>query len=552
MTAEDLAVYLRLAPEFGGTRFGPFEGLEVRLGADPERCHIVLSAALGVVAEHAKLIRQGPQNLILAPADRTATLFLWKQGARRPEQLNTPTAIRPGEAFSLVTPDGPRFIVELDELPEELIQQREAAGKPVGTGRRRLTKEAMAKELKRQAWTTILTNGVAQMAQRAVTFVKSGAIYQPRNIIMMVMLASGWIFGTTASCGRVRMKKDMATTQQRYEACESERSYLDRKQYIAEYGPADLADLVTRSKKLGQALEKDAALRELVWKKARSLATNRKAFEWLLEGRDKRARDFIDWRERVLASEKLDQDTKILAVWLAARPGLQASEFERAQDSEGTDSCIRGPLRMTWRQALHLGLDQQPDAYSPGTSAKIDLAEQRQALLQERVDLVGVPLPESFTSNFQSAGAGTSTGNCVFIEGEDGRTEPAKLLRAVEGQLGPDGPGVPSDLSEFVSVARIAKWWAADIPTVDYRDDAIGFTFDPNTGPGTTLDSLESRGAWVKERTAETIALAMVVPCLARLELPKEEQKALFGDAEDALPLETPCLILNWKLQNDG
>ena len=42
MLEEELATYLRLTPEFGGTRFGPFEELEIRLGSDADRCHIVL------------------------------------------------------------------------------------------------------------------------------------------------------------------------------------------------------------------------------------------------------------------------------------------------------------------------------------------------------------------------------------------------------------------------------------------------------------------------------------------------------------------------------
>ncbi|MFT4978994.1 MAG: hypothetical protein ACI8S6_004904, partial [Myxococcota bacterium] len=44
---EHLVTYLSLTPEFGGTRFGPFEGLGVRLGADANRCHIVLPESLG-------------------------------------------------------------------------------------------------------------------------------------------------------------------------------------------------------------------------------------------------------------------------------------------------------------------------------------------------------------------------------------------------------------------------------------------------------------------------------------------------------------------------
>ena len=33
MPAQDLVLYLTLSPEFGGTRFGPFEGIEARLGS---------------------------------------------------------------------------------------------------------------------------------------------------------------------------------------------------------------------------------------------------------------------------------------------------------------------------------------------------------------------------------------------------------------------------------------------------------------------------------------------------------------------------------------
>ena len=128
----DLAIYLRLTPEFGGTRFGPFEQLETRLGSDDERCHIVLPESLGVLPVHAQVLRQGDNNTIVAPADRAATLFLWRQGERRPNQITSPTALRSGDGFSLVTADGPRFIMEIDVLPPE-IQEERARAKTSGT-----------------------------------------------------------------------------------------------------------------------------------------------------------------------------------------------------------------------------------------------------------------------------------------------------------------------------------------------------------------------------------------------------------------------------------
>ena len=91
MIDEERATYLRLAPEFGGTRFGPYEGQEVRLGSDPDRCHIVLQSELGVQAEHVKLFRESEENLILAPSDRTAAVFLFRANGSRPNQVSTPT-----------------------------------------------------------------------------------------------------------------------------------------------------------------------------------------------------------------------------------------------------------------------------------------------------------------------------------------------------------------------------------------------------------------------------------------------------------------------------
>ena len=38
--------FLQLAPEFGGTKFGPFDQGEVRLGSDPSNSDITLPATL--------------------------------------------------------------------------------------------------------------------------------------------------------------------------------------------------------------------------------------------------------------------------------------------------------------------------------------------------------------------------------------------------------------------------------------------------------------------------------------------------------------------------
>ena len=50
--------FLQLSPEFGGTRFGPFEVVEIRLGSDPDQNDITLPETLGVAEQHVKVLRQ--------------------------------------------------------------------------------------------------------------------------------------------------------------------------------------------------------------------------------------------------------------------------------------------------------------------------------------------------------------------------------------------------------------------------------------------------------------------------------------------------------------
>ena len=263
----------RLSPEFGGTRFGPYEGLEVRL-ARPDRCHIALRADMGIHPEHAKLFRESDRNLILAPSDRTASVFLFRGNGDRPIQLTTPTAVRPGDAFTLGTVGGPRFIIELDLLPEEIREER-AAKRNKSSSRSRLSKESMGREAKRQAFSYILVMGPAQMAQRAITFIKSGAAFQPRYIFLGVAMFGGWILGGVSMCNSRGLKSDLQVTNQRYENCEQELSFAENLGgNSAEYSFDQLAANIVGSTLLGEALEQDAALRNLVKKKAKTVFAN--------------------------------------------------------------------------------------------------------------------------------------------------------------------------------------------------------------------------------------------------------------------------------------
>jgi hypothetical protein len=552
---EELATYLRLAPEFGGTRFGPFETIEVRLGSDPETCHIVLQADLGVAEDHVKLLRQGPKNLILAPASRTAAVFLWKRGATRSSQLSTPTAVSPGDAFSLVTAEGPRFIIELDELPEEIRAQRQGKKGGPKTGRDRLNKDAFAKEGKRQIFTRILVLGPAQLAQRALLFVKSGAIFQPRNIIIIGMVASGWVFGGATSCKGKKLKSDLVVTNQRLESCEETSGFVN--DMGSDSDDANIPELMSRvmkSPKLGSTLMDDDILRAEVERRAKSLfrevIKSPKTYQWVMKGKVKKARDFGRWRERVMGMDKIDLETRKLLVWLGMETrGRVSKEFKKTMDSEGEQVCARGNLRMTYRQALSLGMSVQADGFIGRNPDKYKGNKQaREELLDATIMAAGgegLPEDTDFESDVSPVQQGVSA--CVHLRGEDDRLLLKDLAPMVRRNFGDSAKGVPAGFEANSSVARIAKFYAADIMQVDYRQPEAGIDFS-DSQVSTVLDAWDARGQWVMKRTAETIAKAVVMPCIASLSGDTKAAEATFGTE---LPQPVPCLVLDWKLRNE-
>ena len=548
-TDDELVPYLDLAPEFGGTRFGPFEQLEVRLGSNGERCHIVLPESLGVLGEHVRLIRQGPKNLILAPAERTATVFLYKQDSRRPTQLNTPTAVRPGDAFALVTPDGPKFIIRLDVLPPEVQQQREAAKRKAGTGRGRLNASSMANEGKRQIWTRILVFGPMQILQRAVTFVRSGAIYQPRNVFMGMILLGGWLLGGFAACSNRSKSRALATTVTKYEDCQSDRDLAMRLGDDVEGAKIEeLSAKITGSLTLGSALEQDQKLRAKFKERAKVVLDRRGDFSWLVKPQDRQAQVFATWRERMADTSEFDRDTATMLTFIAANPKLGRGDWDMRVDSESTDVCARGPARLTFRQAMHLGISAQPDAYYRGQQASMDAPADREALLKQTVEMAGYTLPEgTFESVLDPIRAGEDM--CITIAGDDDRERERRIIKQLTEHLGPDAKFVPPTDTTFASVARVAKFWAADLLVGDYEDAKEPQpVFKSDTTVSATLDGIEGRGDWVLTRTADTIARAVVLPCVAVLQGDRAEVEKILG--ED-LPSPVTCLVLDWKMRNE-
>lgn len=541
MAQQDLVLYLTLSPDFGGTRFGPFEGIEARLGSDRDRCHITLPEGLGVAKEHCKVIRQGGANMILAPSERTAAVYLWKGDARRPVQVQTPTAVRPGDSFSLVTPEGPRFVIELDELPPELKAKRSPANK---RGPRGLTAGGLLDAGKTIGLARIWTMGPFAMLARAAMFVRSGQIWQPRIIILGAIMAFGYLGSGASMCTALSFRSRASTAVKERDTCKENLAYAENMGGNVENFAFDqLASTITGVNAIGVAMKKDPEFLDQVKSEAKKIAANPDWYGWLYE-ESARVDEFAKWRERVEKSEDLDPDTKRLVPYMAVSKNRLKGPWDKLLDSKESESCGRGPLRLTYRQGRNLGLVTLLDAFVGGDATQIAQDEaQRKQLLGRTAEAAGELAPESMASVAEILRQGQST--CVHVEGDDDREDASKVMKMLNEQLGRGAKFVPDAESGFGPVARIAKVFAADIPGSKYVDER-GIDFAKGTPNGAVADS--PGGKWVMERTAEVVARSLVLPCDGVLNGDKNKLEAVFG----ALPGAVPCLVLNYRLTHDG
>lgn len=550
MERDDLALYLVLSPEFGGARFGPLEDLEVRLGSDGNRCRIVVAESLGVLREHCKLIRQGGGSFLLAPAERTAAVFLWKGDARRASQVTAPTAVRPGDSFAMVSPDGPRFTIEIAPLPPEVLAKRRP---PPSRGPRGLSAKKFADEGWRMVLARLWTIGPVALANRAWYMVQSGAIWQPRILIAAGMALFAMV-GMAGSCGTAfKFRRDKVKATAQLAQCKENLAYADQ---LADRSAEnlkfhELVGTITGDLPLGQALAADNDLRPAVRQAAATIADavadgGSDEWRWLIED-SQGASDFTSLRERLLEVKSLDAGTANLLPYTAFGPRMRLGDWSRVTTSTGEDGCGRGPFALTYRQGRSLGLDAlQLDAYVAAGEGTLrnDESQRTQAILATALSARESPPAPLPPTEIATLAAGVE--NCVYAAGEDGRASASKVLAALGDHLGKDASALPGMDEPAASVSRIAKLFAADVPGNNYAAGASLFKF------GRTLSqSLRERAGaeWVLKRTATTIARATVLPCFARLE---GENPAKLEAVLGRLPPPVPCLVLMWDLRDSS
>lgn len=171
------ATYLLLAPEFGGTRFGPFDGGPIAFGSDAAQCAIVLPAQMGIHPVHAWLTPLNPHTWVLQPAVGGAGLFAIKGAMGAPLPVSSSAQLGAGDSLVLGNPQGPRFTIEA-ATGSSVVAARSGMG-----GRRPPTAAQMGQEVRRQASTYAMSRGPLGPLLQFFYRVRTGTFLQPRYIV---------------------------------------------------------------------------------------------------------------------------------------------------------------------------------------------------------------------------------------------------------------------------------------------------------------------------------------------------------------------------------
>ncbi len=533
--AHQAQLYLQLSEEFGGTKFGPFAGAEVRLGSDPARNDIVLPETLGVLPEHVKIIKQSQDSYVVAPTERTAAVFIYRSDGRPPKQITTPIALGANDGFSLVTQEGPRFII-ICEMPKP--KEKDDAKDSFNRARKGLSAGAFFEEIKRQGLAKVMTTQGGYLFRTAKTFIVSGAIFSPRNLIMMMMVGTGWLAAGAAGCATCaisgQMSKQSATldeVQGDLEVCEGGKGGEDPT-------VPDLTQQILKDREWGETLVDDDKLRKAYVEELKGAFSREKKYRWVWN-KSKSA----DFRGTVNGLRKFPPEVTRVLAYAAAHQGYNADQTEFSlikANSDGKEVCARGPMAVTYNMARNLKLDYYvADALIESHIASGNDKEAKENALKATVggDTSELVLEGEIVDQPVIQGQL----NCLFLDGEDNRNSAKAMSTALLKQVGPRGKRLPGVNENYWVAARIMKFYASD-----WRYGYTDIDFSSSTPSDSLGDASGSQKDWVINQTASAMARAVAIPCMARLDKTVSEPPDYMADA---WPTLVQCGVLRLLIE---
>lgn len=504
--------YLQLSPEFGGTRFGPFRGVEIRLGSDPEVNDISLPADLGVAPQHLKVLQQGENTFIVAPIDRTATVYIWRKNSNKPKQIVTPMAVTPGDSFSLVVPEGARFTIETGTLR----QNKERTGDSMADKamKRMPTSRGIFDEIKRRGFAAVFTTRLGNAFMNVWRFVATGQIFSPVYIVAGLMMVSGWFMAGGVGCGAFSLNSSKNDFADKWRTCEDQRMGLNENDGGVQTVPT-LTRSILQDDQWKPTLRDDRTLNT----KYATVLVNRfgrkDGYRWAYRNKSNK---FASFNRGI---KQLPPALTATLAYIAAKPSTVGyREWTVVEDSEGKEVCARGPLKLTYRQAVRLGLEnvQLDRLVTRSVALSQDMAEKREELLKT-AEFEGIDeLPNLDGTTFADGGAEVQGGReCLHLEGPDDREDMAALTRAIRTQLGATASGLPGEGAPYWIGHRLAKLAAMDFA---YQYDGLKFNAN-NQGPIANLEAQDVTGKRVEfaaDFVAGVMADAVAAKCMAVLD----------------------------------
>jgi hypothetical protein len=518
--------FLQLAPEFGGTKFGPFDQVEIRLGSDPGNSDITLPEALGVAPQHLKLLKQQDDSYILAPVERTAAVYHFRAGSPRPKQVLAPTAIASGDGFALVTPEGPRFAVLVEKNAAQIaksVAESQGPKFPLNFNPNNRWTRGLWNEVKRRGFAAVFTTRLGNLFMRMSMMVRSGAIFSPVYVVSGILLMSGWLFTGGSSCSLYRMSKQRNQVQAKLQTCQDQLGVsASGEGDDGDPTVQDLTKVVLEDPEWKGTMDADADLYAAYTKALREVFSTPEKYKWVYT---KKASPYTAFKGALTATGMPDALVRSLA-FAAAGPQSERP-FAIVQDSEGAEVCGRGPLGLTYRQAYQLGMTLQPDGLADRSLAESqDLAAMR-SLLDATTKSAGATV--TYRDDLvQTTGAELQGGMaCVYVDGEDDRTDPNKIARALQQNLGASvTKKLPSEGSAFWISSRLVMLYAFDMKAHALEEVAFDATKSPSMQLS-TRNVKKERISFAIESAGRVMARAAAVPCIARFD---REKKNAFPD----------------------
>lgn len=524
--------FLQLSAEFGGTKFGPFPGPEIRLGSDAAASDITLPEALGVFPQHVKILIQSDGSFIVAPTERTAAVHVFR-GSGRPKHIATATALSSGDSFALVTAEGPRFVI----LSEQPKQDKSGPKRPKKKNMAP-TKEGMWAEVKRIGFTQVFRSRAGNFFMTFWTRLKSGALFTPRVIIGFLFLSTGWMAAMFAGIAAIGGLFALSGSNTQLEEVRGD--LADCQAYGDQDDIFSLAEGILGDDEWAASLRGDDAFHAAFVDEVGSISANREDYEWVFTTTSS---DFTELRRYAEREQGLGPSVGRIFAYAAATPVQPERDWYMVRETVlGERDCGRGPGRVTYQQARNLAIPAMPTVLAPSAQFDVMSLEEKRALVLSARGLTQAEIEgyQSAEDEIISVPVGSNASNsCVYLAGEDAREEASELVAALRPSIGPTARGLPGEGQNYWVMSRIVRFVAAG---VDLDFDRI--EFDGNA-PTPELDDLpSSQKDLIVAQAATLTARAAAISCFAALD---RDQKDKAEEILGTLPSAIPCLAFLYE-----